>query len=220
MIVPRLSLLLILLSVLNIVFGTNINDVKVKEVGSSGCDDSAQVIGTCNPINEHICYGFYDWEWVYTGTATDPISGKSAEAGQNFASSNGAAYHATYNLFNLLDQTSATEYDCNCSVGDKAFNDNCTLTVGVCFYFASTSDVQNQIPTFKSYAYDQAAGLSAASGPGFTNSTDAATAAVTNLLTANPLEAKKCGFSSSLNDKSEDITEKQVKQILKSEMNI
>ena len=190
-----LSLFILLTSVFSVAFSTGVDQVKEKSLKSSGCEDSNAVIGTCNPIQEHVCYGFYSWEWVYTATATEPVSGKSASGGDNFSSSSGAATHATFNLFNILDQTSATDYDCNCSVGDKTFTDKCTLTVGVCFYFAAAADVQSQIPTFKSYAYDQAAGLSAASGPGYTNSTEAATAAVTNLLSSNPLEAKKCGFT-------------------------
>ena len=63
-----------------------------------------------------MCYGFYDWEWVYTCTATDEASGKSADGGGNYASQSGAVNHATENLFNTMDMYDVNTYDCNCVV--------------------------------------------------------------------------------------------------------
>jgi hypothetical protein len=162
---------------------------------SSGCDDSTVPVATC-AVNEHICYGFYDWEWVYTGTATEPVSGKQGSTSTNYASSSGAGYAATYDLFTKLDLTDVNTYDCNCQVQQTVLNQMCTLSVGVCFYFDSSGAVQNADPTYKAYAFDVSKSLEGQSGPGFKNSTEAALTAVTNMLTANPLEAKACGYSS------------------------
>ncbi len=103
-----------------------------------------------------------------------------------------------YNLFTKLDMTGPDTYDCNCAVQDKQLNGMCTLRVGVCYYFASLGDCQNHQVVYKAYAYDQATGNqanSASTNPaGFTNSTDAAVTAVTNLIMNFPLEAKACGY--------------------------
>lgn len=174
-------------------------------VKSSGCDDSTVSVGTCS-VQEHICYGFYDWEWVYTGQATEPISGKSASGDGNFASSGGAGYSATYNLFTKLDLTDVNTYDCNCQVQQQVINQLCTLSLGVCFYFDSSEAVQNADPTYKAFAFDVPKNLEGQSGGGFKNSTDAVVAAVTDLLTANPVEAKACGYASADKFTAEEIT--------------
>ena len=163
-----------------------------KDLKSSGCDDSQVAVGTCT-VAEHICYGFHDWEWKYTATATDVASGKAANGDGNFASSSGAAYSATYNLFNILGLTDEATYDCNCQMQSQALTDTCTISVGVCFSFASTADVSAATPIFQAYAYDK--DLTGVSGPGFTNSTEAAIAAVTDMMQANPAEAKNCGLA-------------------------
>jgi len=89
----------------------------------------------CPPLYRHVCYGFYSWEWVYTDDATDLVSGKSASGGDNFSSSNGAVEHATFNLFNILDMSSADAWDCNFAVQDSNVTDQCSLRIGVGFYF-------------------------------------------------------------------------------------
>jgi len=171
--------------------------VSAEQLKSSGCDDSQVAVGTCT-VAEHICYGFSDWVWVYTGTATDVASGKAANSDGSTASSSGAAYSATYNLFNVLGLTDQSSYDCNCQMQSQALTDGCTISVGVCFSFASTGDVSTSTPTFQAYAYDK--DLTGVSGPGFSNSTEAAIAAVTDMLQANPLEAHRCGLAGSKGD--------------------
>ena len=142
-----------------------------------------------------MCYGFYDWEYKYECTATDTASGKSADGGDHYSSSSGAYEHATYNLFNILDMTNVDSWDCNCGIIDSNLTDTCSLRVGVCFYFPDPGSVSTGVVNYKAYAYDRInPSYEGQSGDGFTNSTDAGTAAVTDLFSTYPVEAKACGY--------------------------
>ena len=81
------------------------------------CGDQDVPVDQCN-IHVHVCGGWHSWEWKYTGTGTEPVSGKTADAGGHYDSSNGAGEHATFNTLALLGLDDQDHYDCNCQAQD------------------------------------------------------------------------------------------------------
>lgn len=187
------ALIVVLLSAAALISAETTLLSKVKDLTSS-CGDQDQPIGACN-VHLHICGDIYSWEWKYTGTATEPVSGKSASTDNHYSSETGAGADAAFNLVNNeLGVTDENTYDCNCQAQDVNGGKTCQLRAIVCFSFDSTSALQNADPTYRGVAYDM---LNTAQGTGtatgYKNATDAGTDAVMNLFSLFPDTAAGCG---------------------------
>lgn len=160
---------------------------------SSSCEDSDQPIGACN-IHLHVCGGWYSWEWQYTASATEPVSGKTAGTTTHYDSGTGAGTNAALNLVNNeLGVTDANTYDCNAQAQDIKGGPKCQLRAIVYFSFDSTQALQNGDPTFNGVAYDLTNTANVGKASGFKNATEAGQEAVMNLFSIYPDVAAGCG---------------------------
>ena len=161
------------------------------------CGDQDVAVDTCN-IHLHVCGGWYSWEWKYTGSGTEPVSGKTADAGGHYSSSTGAGEHATFNTLALLGLDDQDHYDCNCQAQDIQ-QKKCNLRIAVCFYFDTVDNMNSASPLFKAYAYDMNDPSREADTSGYTNATEAGTAAATELFQLYPQTAIQCGQTPQIN---------------------
>ena len=164
----------------------------------SSCGDQDVPIATCT-IHDHVCGKVHGVEWQYTGTATEPVSGKSADSGGHYDSSSGAGEHCTFNVLQLLTGsttvpvTDPATFDCNCQAQDIVGGDACHLTVVGCFYFTDIDAMKAAVPTFSAWAWNMNDLTQTATTNGYANATEAGTEAVTELFQAYPATYANCG---------------------------
>jgi hypothetical protein len=166
----------------------------VSALAGANCKDSTSDIGDCK-IKQHVCEDYYslDWRYQYKCTSTDKESGDSKSSDWH-TSADSACRHSTVSLFEKLGDHSSKDYDCNCDKKDIQ-SGPCNLRIVACFYFKSTSDLEDKKATYEATAYDMNNTKNTGYADGFKKAEDAGQAAADDLFKHHSDTAKACGQS-------------------------
>ena len=187
-VLPMRAWIVIALAALACLSAVQSAESDIQQVDSTGCKSQTQAVANCS-VALSVCYGFFQWHWKYTATAS--VDGKTGSSGHD-DSGDGAAEDAIVDLFaNKLG-----EGDCSCTASTLPAG-KCPITFSVCFMFNNTGALQNKQPSFNAWAHNTLTGHEG-SVHQYSDPKQAAINALTDLFMTNPSDQTLCYPKASL----------------------